>query len=237
MRLLYPETYYKNTLVETSARPVLVGEQECETLIIGAGLAGLTTALQLARAGHNVTLLEAKNVGFGASGRNGGCVSAGFATGWEEIAHVTGEKQADELYRLSVEGVDFVRETISQLALEKEVDPVKGIMNVRRYDDGANVQAYIDKMCSRFGADLHYIEPDEVRTVLKSRRYFQAIRDIRAFHIHPLNYLRGIAREIERLGGRIFENSPAISQNLSDTVKIITTPQGTVSAKNNFDRI
>jgi len=228
----YPETYYKNTLAETSTRPILAGHEECETLIIGAGLAGLTTGLQLARAGHSVIILEAQSVGFGASGRNGGCVSAGYATGLEDIARVTGEEQADELYRLSHEGVAFIRDTINQLALEEEAKPVNGILSVRRYDDGVRVKQYIERMQARYGHQLDYVEPDEVRALLKSPRYFQAAYDRNAFHIHPLNYLRGLAREIERLGGRIFEASPAISQDLSATIKTVVTPQGRVSAKN-----
>jgi len=228
----YPETYYKNTLFETAARSALSGHEECETLIIGAGLAGLTTGLQLARAGHSVIILEAESVGFGASGRNGGFVSTGFATGYDEIAATVGESQADELHRLSIEGMQFVRDTISQLALEDEVGPVRGIISVRRYDDAATVKAHIDRVGKRYDYELHYMEAEEVRAQLKSRRYFQASRDDNAFHIHPLNYLRALAREIERLGGRIFENSPAEKQNLGSTVKKITTARGQVSAKN-----
>jgi len=228
----YPETYYKNTLFETSARSALSNREECETVIIGAGLAGLTTGLQLARAGHNVIILEAESVGFGASGRNGGFVSSGFATGYDEIAATVGESHADELLHLSIEGVRFVREMIEQLALDGEAKPVNGIINVRRYDDGAPVKAHIDRMQSRYNYPLHYMDVDEVRSQLKSKRYFQASRDDNAFHIHPLNYARALAREIERLGGRIFENSPAIGQDLGGAVKRITTARGQVSAKN-----
>jgi len=228
----YPETYYKRTLAETVERSSLIGNEECETVIIGAGLAGLTTGLQLARSGHNIIILEAERVGFGASGRNGGFVSAGFATGWEEIARTVGEKQADELHLLSIEGVDFVRQTIERLALEKEANPVRGIINVRRYDDAASVKAHIDKMRQRYDYKLDYKAPEEIRAVLKSPRYFQAAYDGQAFHIHPLNYLRGLAREIERLGGRIFEHSSAIKQILSGATKIVATKQGQVTAKN-----
>jgi len=228
----YPETYYKNTMAETSVRPTLSGREECETVIVGAGLAGLTIGLELARSGHNVIILEAESVGFGASGRNGGFVGSGFATGTQEIARIVGEKQADELHLLSIEGQEFVRKTIKQLSLEQEVKPIHGILSVRRYDDGASLRAHIEMMRTRYGYDLHYMEPDEVRAVLKTPRYFQASRDDQAFHIHPLNYLRGLAREIERLGGRIFENSPATGHNLTGNIKIVATPTGEVSARN-----
>ena len=81
MAMAYPDTYYKRTMADQTARPALSDTVECDAVIVGGGLAGLSTALQLARAGKRVTVLEAESVGFGASGRNGGFVGPGYATG------------------------------------------------------------------------------------------------------------------------------------------------------------
>ena len=115
----YPDTHYFRTMADTKERAALVGNEECETLIIGAGLAGLTTALELAKQGHSVIILEAQNVGFGASGRNGGFVSPGFATGHDKIAATTGETNARKLHMLSVEGMDFVGQPIRDLNITR----------------------------------------------------------------------------------------------------------------------
>ncbi len=72
---------------------------------------------------------------------------------------------------------------------------------------------------------------DEVQSVLKSERYYQAIRDPKAFHIHPLNYARALAQEIERLGGKIYENSAAQSIDVSNAQKMVRTSRGSVQAK------
>ncbi len=90
----YPDTHYFRTMADIKERVTLVGNEECETLIIGAGLAGLTTALELVRQGQSVIILEAMSVGFGASGRNGGFVSPGFATGHDKIAATVGDDAA-----------------------------------------------------------------------------------------------------------------------------------------------
>lgn len=198
----YPQTYYKDTIADPKVRPVLSGTTECDTVIVGGGLAGLTTALQLARAGQSVIVLEAESVGFGASGRNGGFVSPGFAAGGDNIARMAGPDAARQIHRLSIEGVDFVRDTIDALKIDSaKMQP--GITGVLRYDDGDSLKAHAEAMRENYGYELEYRDTEQVRSVLKSSRYFQGLRDPNAFHIHPLNYLRGVAAEIERLGGRI----------------------------------
>ncbi len=228
--MAYPDTYYKRTMADQTARTALSGTVECDVAVVGGGLAGLSAALQLARAGKRVVVLEAESVGFGASGRNGGFVSPGYATGGEEIARVAGKDKARQLHLLSMEGVEFIRDNISTLGID-DAKPQPGIMSVLRYDDGASLKAYAQQSLKEYDYRLEYMDRDEVRAVLKSERYFQALRNPNAFHMHPLNYLRGIAREIERLGGRICEQSPVTSSYLGGAEKRLKTAGGEVRAR------
>ncbi|MBZ9867618.1 FAD-binding oxidoreductase [Mesorhizobium sp. CA15] len=228
--MTYPDTYYRRTLADEKVRPPLAGPAECDTVIVGGGLAGLTTALQLARARQQVVLLEAESIGFGASGRNGGFVSPGFATGSDKIAAMAGASAARELHRLSIEGVDFVRQTIKDLDITvAKLRP--GIMGVLRHDGGAELRAHAEKLARDFDYPLEYLERDQVRAVLRSERYYQGLRDGNAFHMHPLNYLRAIGAEIERLGGRIYEGSSAIEAKLDGPHKTLRTASGEVRAR------
>lgn len=226
----YPDTYYRRTLADEAVRPALAGTVECDTVIIGGGLAGLTVALQLARAGLSVVVLEAESVGFGASGRNGGFVSPGFATASDAIARMAGPEAARKLHLLSIEGAEFVRDTIRDLNIV-EAAPQPGLMSLLRYDDGDSLKTHAAKMADTYGYELEYLDRDRIRSVLKSERYFHGLRDGRAFHMHPLNYLRAVAAEIERLGGRIFENSRAVQSALGGPEKVIRTDGGQVKAR------
>jgi len=228
--MAYPDTYYRRTMADRAARPVLSGTVECDTAIVGGGLAGLSAALQLARAGRRVAVLEAESVGFGASGRNGGFVFPGYAADDGDIARIAGKERARQLHLLSIEGVEFVRDTIGSLGIADAASQ-PGIMSVLRYDDGENLRAYADKARRDYGYELEYMDRDAVRAVLKSKRYFQALRDPNAFHMHPLNYLRAVAREIERLGGRIFEQSAVTSTDLGGAEKRLGTAAGAVKAR------
>lgn len=229
--MAYLDTYYSRTLAQNTNRPTLLERVTCDTCIIGGGLAGLTTALHLSRAGQKVVLLEAQRIGWGASGRNGGFVSPGFSCDHAGIASRAGAQNARALHALSIEGVRLVRDTISDLSITS-ASPVSGIMSVLRYDGADMLRAKMARERADHGYELEFMDRDAVREVLRSSRYCQALRDPNAFHMHPLNYLRAMAEEVERLGGQIFEASVATSTQLDAPSKIVSTAQGSVEAKN-----
>lgn len=100
----YVDSYYARTLGDSRSRPALDGAVDVETCVIGGGLAGLATALDLAERGRSVVLLESHRVGWGASGRNGGFMSSGYAAGVEALVDKVGLQQAREMYALSKHG-------------------------------------------------------------------------------------------------------------------------------------
>lgn len=225
----YPDTFYARSLTDTRSRGELSGTVEADGAIVGGGLAGLTTALELARGGKRVVVLEAKAVGWGASGRNGGIVSPAFACGAEAIEARVGRDAARALHRLTIEGVERLRATITDLGIAG-ADPIAGLLNLRRFDKADDLHAYAAEFSNDFGYDFTYLNRAAIRERLATDRYYHGLADPRAFHIHPLNYLRAVAAEIERLGGVIFEASPATATSLRGPVKEIRTAKGRLLA-------
>ena len=223
-----PDTFYASVQPQ-SARPALTGVVEVETCIVGGGLAGLCTALELARAGQSVAVIEAQQVGFGASGRNGGIVAPAFACGSEAIAARVGPVAAKALHRLSIEGAERVRGAIRDLNITG-ADPVPGLLNLRRYDRGTDLIAWRDTFACDYGYEMTYLDRKAIRERLATTRYLHGVADGNAFHINPLSYLLGLAAEIERLGGLIYEGSPVLSHDLG-AVKRLVTAGGTVQAR------
>lgn len=226
---MYPDTFYARTRTDRAERPALQGPHDTDTVIIGGGLAGLTTALELAREGIPVTVLESQSVGFGASGRNGGIVSPDFACGSEAIEARVGPERARALHRLSIEGVTRLRSHITTLNITG-AEPTPRLLNLRRFDQARDLHAHAEAFQRDYGYTFTYLDRAAIAERLNTTRYLHGLEDPQALHIHPLNYLRALAREIESLGGHIYENTPATAADLG-AQKRIRTPHAQVTAQ------
>ncbi len=226
----YIDSYYRRSLGDDTRYPALAGAREVDVCVIGGGLAGLSTALELARRGRKVALLEQNRIGWGASGRNGGFVTSGFAVGLGHIERYVGRDEADALYRLSMEGVEIVRGNIAALGLPR-ADMVPGVLRVVRYPGAEGLKAHRDEMERRFGEKMQFLGRDEVQAMAASPRYHEGLYEDHSFHFHPLNYVRGIGAEIVRLGGEIFEATPARSVEQVGGKRIVAADGGRISAQ------
>src|SRR6185312_12861707 len=114
-------TYYAARAGALAVRPPLSGTRYCDVCIVGGGFAGLSAALHLAQRGYEAVLLEADQVGAGASGRNSGFVLPGYAMEVDDLCETVGAAQAEHLWRLSVEAVRLVASLAGRHAIDCEL--------------------------------------------------------------------------------------------------------------------
>ena len=201
--------WYKANSVARPDRPRLNLDLDVEVCVIGAGLAGLTVAREVAQRGWSVAVLEAGEVAGAASGRNLGFVLPGYSENINDIIKRIGLDHAKQLWALSVQGLDYVRRTILDTQMPG-VDLINGWLHVSKIDNIGELRTEVERMHC-FGADVEFWPVERVRDQLRSPHYFGAVHHRQAFHIDPYNYVLGLAALAEKAGARIFEDTPAVS--------------------------
>ena len=222
-------TWYEATQVAAPERPQLTFDFDVDVCVVGAGLAGLTAAREVARRGWSVAVLEANRVAWAASGRNTGFVLPGFQQDVDGMIERIGLDHTKRLWALSERGLAYVRSAIAENNMPG-VEPADGWLHVSKTDDsGGESRAYVERL-RWIGGEVEAWPAERVREVLPNPAYFSAVHYPTAFHIHPLNYALGLAAAAEAAGARIFEHTPAMSIDPTGVRKRIITPHARVRA-------
>ena len=204
----HTDTYYAATSREWQVqRPALNEHLSVDVCIVGAGFFGLYCALELARAGKKVAVLDASRVGWGASGRNGGQMIIGFPCGMQRLKGVMGYERAKEMFDESRRAVRRIRTLMREEQID--CDLVEGHLEVavlpRRI---ADLTGWIEECQQEWFYDkLQFVDKTNLPKYLNSDRYQAGIIDPEGAHIHPLKYVLGLARAVESAGARIFEQT------------------------------
>lgn len=228
--MLANTTYYQAT-ASADHYPQLKQNIDCEICIIGAGFAGLATALGLAERGvRNILILEAEEIGHGASGRNGGFVFGGYSLDNRDLLKQVGTTSARNLYQLSLDAVNLIRRRIDQYAIDCDIN-TQGVLLANWFDDAKILQKQRDLMLREFDVAWDAWSTEKTRDHLHSKRYFGALHEKNAFHFHPLKYAQGKARALTQLGVQIFTQTRVTAIETSAAEKIIRTTNASVRAK------
>lgn len=194
---------------------------DVDVCVVGAGLAGLTVALETARMGASVAVLESRHVGWNASAHHLGTVMPGYGVAIDDLIARLGVDHTRELWKLSQQGADHVRAIAGDLA--GAAPEATGALEVSNVDIGERLSRRLHMLGGNFGAHVEGWPVARVRAALRTPRYFQGIHYPDAFHIDARNYLEGLAVLARQNGVRIFEDSPVVSFEASGIRKRIAT--------------
>jgi gamma-glutamylputrescine oxidase len=222
-------SYYAATALRGESYPSLVGATSCDVAVVGGGIAGLSAALELALNGFSVTLLEAREVGFGASGRNGGQAIHGLACEQTTVEQQLGMAAARRVWDMSIEALDLIRERIAAHSIDCDWrDGYLGVaVNAKK---GAELAAWAERTERLYGYRQQSIGPKDIGTWIASPRYHSGVHDPRSGHLHPLKYTLGLARAAAQAGVRIHEQT-AVTALEQGPAPRLRTAQGEVRAR------
>jgi gamma-glutamylputrescine oxidase len=219
-------------IMENQAPASLSGTQRADVVIIGGGFTGLNAAAEALRLGLSCIVLEARRVGWGASGRNGGMAVLRYKSSWSEMAAQFGNAATKKLYAHIHEAVD---------SLEQNVDSYGIDCGFSRY--GHMTAAYHSRAMHRLEADADWLKSHvgdtrieligkhETAELIGSRLYAGAYFDPRSAGLHPLNYCKGLKAALEKRGAVFFEGTAADDIVVESAGVVVTAAQGEVRAR------
>ena len=207
--------------------PRLLEDVRADVCVIGGGYTGLSTALHLANAGVRVVLLEAREVGFAASGRNGGQIHPGHRKDQSELEKWLGRQHARDLWSLSEEA----RQLVFALA-GQECDVKRGLVIAAHNERSARYQTDdVQYLAAHYDyGEARMLDRGATQAALGTDVYAAARLDMGGGHLHPLKYVRTLATKALAAGAHIYEHSPALHVDDSQHLTV-RTPSGTVSAE------
>ena len=229
MKHTHVNSYYAATRNLTTDFPALEESVECDVCVIGAGYTGLSSALFLAEAGYSVTVLEAAQVGFGASGRNGGQLVNSYSRDVDVIEARYGEKTARVLGSMMFEGADIIRQRIGRYDIQCDYRPggIFAALNKKQLKALAEQKSSWEAYGNQ---NLTLLDAADIKREVGCANYVGGLLDLQGGHIHPLNLALGEAAAIIGLGGKIFEQSAAVEITYGEPITV-RTARGVVRAK------
>lgn len=223
-------SYYQATRNPFQSRPTLQEKVQCDVAIIGGGLSGCSAALHLAQRGYKVVQIEARQLGFGASGRSGGQLIYGLACSNSTIKKQLGRDKAKAIFDMSIEALDLTKHLIQEHNIHCDLQAGLAVAAIKDRQV-LDLKAHQEELATEYGYDhLQWIEGTEIQNYIQSTRYQALLFDHKSAHVHPLNYTLGLADAAQRLGVQQFENTPALKVIPNQTIQILT-PQGLINAK------
>jgi gamma-glutamylputrescine oxidase len=206
-----PATYYHATRNAFPASPCLTDTLETDICVIGGGLTGVSTALHLAERGFSVAVLEAQEIGHGASGRNGGQLVSGYSCEMDRIRQEVGIEVSKTFWDMAAEALADVDARVARHAIA--CDRRSGYF-FAAFNRGqmTGLEEMHREWQDLYGYDkTQLVAREHVGEWVGTEAYHGGLADAGGGQIHPLNYLQGLATAAREAGAQLFEHSAAIA--------------------------
>lgn len=213
------------------ALPALDSDLECETAVVGAGYTGLSTALHLAQSGQRCVLIEAREPGAGASGRNTGWLEPNW---WmktpADIDAQFGAERGAALTRWVASGPQLLERWIAEYGLRIQIDRRGLVMATEQPSKAAQLEAEA-RDWQAVGIDHTYLDRAAVQRYISTDRYVGGLLLGNGATLNPLALSRELARACRERGVEILVRTPVLGIERKDPVWQLATPRGVIRAR------
>ena len=223
-------TYYTATKKYFLNFPELQEDIDVDVVVIGGGFTGINTSLELAEQGiTDIAILEAKYLGYGGTGRNGGQVMAGIGHDIDVLAKSVGPEGVKAIFELSDQGAKIIRERIEKYNIDADFCRAYAYMAFNKRQTETLKQWEKDFKAIDNTNEIYIESGKNIHKVIGSDAYVSGLVHMGAGHVHSLNLLLGEAQAVSSYGVKIYEFSPAVEVTYGKRIKV-RTPKGTITA-------
>ncbi|MFC9458404.1 NAD(P)/FAD-dependent oxidoreductase [Streptomyces sp. NPDC056983] len=229
-----PLSYWLDDPGRPEARPALTGDERCDLLVVGGGYSGLWTAL-LAKErdpGRDVVLLEGQEVGWAASGRNGGFCAASLTHGVANgLARWPGE--IGKLEELGNRNLDAIEDAVARYSIDCDFERTGELDVATEPHQVTELQEFHRELTEAgLAGGTELLDADATREQVDSPTFLGALYDGRGVAmLHPAKLAWGLKQACLDLGVRIHEHTPALELSSSGAGTAVRTPYGRVFAQ------
>lgn len=210
--------------------PVLTGTVNADAVVIGAGFTGLSTALELRKAGVDVVVVEAAEPGWGASGRNNGQVIPTLSRPDPDDIEARHGEAGERFVGLLRDCATILFDLVREHRIAAEAEQTGWVQPVHSPGRIAIAERRVRQWSAR-GAPVDLLDAGQVRDMLGSGAWHGGFWNRSGGHINPLALARGLARAALASGARLHSRSPATDFERRDGRWIVRTPAGEVRAR------
>ena len=216
-------SFYRSSVEDLNSQDQLTSDIDVDICVIGGGLTGISSAINLSKKGYSVILCEARKIGWGASGRNGGQLGIGMRKDQFTIEKKLGLRHAKELWSLGLEAVEDVKNLIK----ENEIDChlVNGVMSTACFEKDIDEYKFeIEHMAKNYDFEGYkFFNKEKIREEINSKMYLAGLLNSGSYHLNPLKLTLGLAKVAQKNKVKIFENTPIEKiREEGDRVKVIS---------------
>lgn len=205
--------------------------KSADVVIVGAGFTGLSAALTLSRGGRSVVVCDAREIGYGASTRNGGHIGAKMRRGVASIASEHGEELAKAVWGVARASRYYLEDLIKREGIDCDFTRTTRFYGAHRPGDYEKLSRTTDTLRRLLQYDVEMVPRDGQSRYVNTEAYFGGMVDREAASFHPAKYIRGLSQLVQAAGGILVSDNKVEAITRQAGGFEVKTRRGVIAAK------